>query len=64
MKEPKTKEQLAYESLRELIVRGELPLGEFLSQRMLTSKVDSTMVNVRPALRQLENDGLIESIPR
>jgi DNA-binding GntR family transcriptional regulator len=64
MEPPKTKEQLAYENLRDLIVRDELPHGEFLSQRMLTAKVGSTMVNVRPALRQLENDGLIESIPR
>jgi DNA-binding GntR family transcriptional regulator len=64
MREPKTKEQLAYERLRDLIIRDELPHGEFLSQRMLTARIDSTMVNVRPALRQLENDGLIESIPR
>jgi DNA-binding GntR family transcriptional regulator len=63
-REPKTKERQAYEQLRELIVRGELPHGEFLSQRMLTARVNSTMVNVRPALRQLESDGLLENIPR
>jgi DNA-binding GntR family transcriptional regulator len=64
VQQPKTKEQLAYENLRGLIVRDELPHGEFLSQRMLTARINSTMVNVRPALRQLENDGLIESVPR
>lgn len=59
----KTKEQITYEKLKDLIIRGSLPHGEFLSQRMLSAKADTTLVNIRTALRKLENDGLIENIP-
>ncbi len=61
---PRTKEDLAYQSLKELIVLGELPRGTFLSQRMLAAKCGVNVVTVRGALRQLENDGLIENVPQ
>ena len=62
--EPKTKEELVYEQLKELILRGEIPAKEFLSQRTLASKVNAAVITVRAALRQLENDGLVENVPR
>ena len=62
--ELKTKEQIAYEQLKDLIIHGELPKNEFLSQRMLANRVDTTVINVRGALRQLENDGVIENVPQ
>jgi DNA-binding GntR family transcriptional regulator len=43
---------------------GELPRGEFLSQRMLAEKCAANVVTVRAALRQLENDRLIENVPQ
>jgi len=61
---PKTKEELAYEQLRALILAGELPKDEFLSQRKLAERVDTNLTTVRTALRQLENDGLIENVPQ
>lgn len=61
---PQTKEDLAYQGLKELIVLGELPRGTFLSQRMLAAKCGVNVVTVRGALRQLENDGLIENVPQ
>ncbi|MFW5843559.1 MAG: GntR family transcriptional regulator, partial [Spirochaetota bacterium] len=61
---PQTKEDLAYHGLKELIVLGELPRGTFLSQRMLAAKCGVNVVTVRGALRQLENDGLIENVPQ
>ena len=60
----KTKEQVAYERLMDLIVHGNLPENEFLSQRKLAARIDSTVTNVRAALRQLESDGLIENVPQ
>ena len=60
---PRTKEEIAYQKLKELILNSELPKDEFLSQRKLAGKMDSTITNVRGALRQLENDGLIENVP-
>lgn len=62
--EPKTNEELACEELRSLILSGELPKDKFLSQRMLAQMVDSNITTVRTALRQLENDGLIENVPQ
>ncbi len=62
--EPKTKEEQVYERLKELILKGEIPAKEFLSQRTLAAKVDAAVITVRAALRQLENDGLVENVPR
>jgi len=62
--EPKTKEELAYEALKHMILSGVLPKNVFLSQRMLARKADTNITTVRTALRQLENDGLIENVPQ
>ena len=60
----KTKEQIAYERLTDLIIHAKLPQNEFLSQRMLANRIDSTVTNVRAALRQMEADGLVENVPQ
>jgi len=59
-----TQEDRVYDDLKTLILQGGLPQGEFLSQRMLASRVKSAVITVRGALRRLESDGLIESVPR
>ena len=61
---PETKEDIAYNKLKTMILKDELPAGEFLSQRMLASKVNAAVVTVRGGLRRLENEGLIESVPK
>jgi DNA-binding GntR family transcriptional regulator len=61
---PKTKEEQAYEQLKALILAGELPRDEFLSQRKLAQRVDTNLTTVRTALRQLERDGLMENVPQ
>lgn len=60
---PKTQEELAYDSLKALILTGELPKGKFLSQRMLALRAGTNITTVRTALRQLESDGLLENVP-
>ena len=60
----KTSEDRAYEQLRDMILHGELPIGEFLPQRSLAEKTGAVLITVRAALRRLENDGLIENVPR
>lgn len=60
----KTKEELACDQLKLLILSGELPKNEFLSQRMLASRVGTNITTVRTALRQLESDGLLENVPQ
>lgn len=62
--ELRTKEDSAYLKLKRRIMFGELPPGQFLSQRMLAEQAGTTTGTVRSVLRRLENDGLIESVPR
>ena len=61
---PETNESITYSKLVKLIIDGKLPVGKFLSQRMLASKVNSAVVTIRCCLRKLENEWLIENIPR
>jgi DNA-binding GntR family transcriptional regulator len=60
----RTKEEIVYEQLKDLLLNGEIPTNHFLPQRALASKVGAAVITVRAALRQLENDGLIENVPR
>jgi Transcriptional regulators len=60
----KTCEEVTCEKLRELILNNRLPQGEFLSQRKLAEAVGATIVTLRSSLRLLENDGLIENVPK
>src|SRR5262245_20504342 len=60
----RTKEEQAYEDLKTMILSGDLAKDVFLSQRMLAAKVNTNLTTVRTALRQLENDGLIENVPQ
>ena len=53
-----------YVRLKGMILTGKLPEGRFLSQRMLARETGSTVITVRAALRQLENDRLIENVPQ
>jgi DNA-binding GntR family transcriptional regulator len=61
---PITQEDTVFLSLKEGIVGGKVPVGEFLSQRKLAQQFDTSLITLRAALRRLENHGLIESIPR
>ena len=59
-----TSEQQVVDRLRRHILAGDLLVGEFLSQRKLADLAESSVISVRGALRQLENEGLIENVPR
>ena len=60
----KTCEEITYDRLKELIIDNKLPKGEFLSQRKLAESVGATLVTLRSSLRLLENDGLLENVPK
>jgi DNA-binding GntR family transcriptional regulator len=61
--EPTSEQQVA-DRLKKSILAGRLPTGEFLSQRKLADLTGTSVISVRGALRQLENEGLIENVPR
>jgi GntR family transcriptional regulator, rspAB operon transcriptional repressor len=54
----------AYRSIREKILRGEIPLGAPLSRRQLAVEFGMSLLPVTEALQALERDGLVESRPR
>jgi DNA-binding GntR family transcriptional regulator len=54
----------AYFLIRERILRGQLRPGDVLSGRHLAEEFEMSLLPVSQALRQLENDKLIESRPR
>ncbi len=55
---------MAYDRIKDLILNNKLPKGEFLSQRKLAEAVGATLMSLRSSLRLLENDGLIENVPK
>ncbi len=54
----------AYAGIRAAILSGELPLGDPISGRGLARRLRMSLLPVAQALKQLENDGLVESRPR
>jgi DNA-binding GntR family transcriptional regulator len=59
-----TSSEKAYQAILKVILEGTLPRGEFLSQRMLAELADTSIISVREALKRLEYEHLIESIPK
>ncbi len=60
----KTSSEKAYQALLREILGGSLPKGEFLSQRMLAELADTSIISVREALKRLEYEYLLESVPK
>ena len=52
MDAPKTSEEIAYEKLRRAVLRGELPVNQFLSQRMLAEQIGTAVVTLRAPLHR------------
>lgn len=61
---PNTQEETVLQALREGIIKGDVPVGIFLSQRKLALQFGTSLITLRAALRRLESEGLIESVPR
>jgi DNA-binding GntR family transcriptional regulator len=54
----------AYRRLRESIVQGMLPAGRKISERSLATELGISAQPVREALRRLEQDGMVVTLPR
>ncbi|HEX5431437.1 MAG TPA: GntR family transcriptional regulator [Bryobacteraceae bacterium] len=54
----------AYFTVRERIVRGELPIGQVISRRKVAAELGMSFLPVTEALIRLEHEGLLESRPR
>jgi len=51
-------------ALRKAIVSGELEMGQKISEKTLSQRLNVSRTPVREALKQLEREGLVEIIPR
>lgn len=60
---PQTVSALTADSLRERILRGDFEEGQALIQDDLASQYGVSRIPLREALRQLESEGLVTSIP-
>jgi DNA-binding GntR family transcriptional regulator len=54
----------AYERLKQGVVEGELAPGAFISQNQIEQRYKLSRAAIRGALARLEQEGLVESIPR
>jgi len=54
----------AYYHIRDLILRGRLPLGAALSRRQVAAELGMSLLPISEAIQRLENDGLLESRPQ
>jgi DNA-binding GntR family transcriptional regulator len=57
-----SKGDVVFESLREMIIRGEMLPGEPLRQREIAARFNVSPTPVREALRRLESEGLVRSV--
>lgn len=62
--QPTTLRQQAYLHLRERVLSGELRAGTQLSEPDLAKQLGMSRTPVREALRQMENEGLLDYAPR
>lgn len=54
----------AYFTIRDLILRGKLPIGTALSRRRLGAELGMSMLPISEAVQRLESEGLLESKPQ
>ncbi|MDR2175215.1 MAG: GntR family transcriptional regulator [Synergistaceae bacterium] len=56
--------EIVYEHLKKAIGSGEIPGGERLNESDLAVRLNVSRTPIREAIRMLESDGLVESLPR
>lgn len=55
---------IVYRRIREMIINGSLAMGVKLSESVLAERLDVTKAPIRDALRQLQNEGLVQIKPQ
>ncbi|MGO9116814.1 MAG: GntR family transcriptional regulator [Desulfomonilaceae bacterium] len=64
IKDPVSIRKKVYTAIREHILDGSFPPGERLVESRIAEQIKTSRTPVREALHLLENEGLLESIPR
>jgi len=63
MLEPSTLSEQAFSRMRQMILDGELPPGQWLKKRQISSLLSMSPTPVVEAIRRLQHDGLVEINP-
>lgn len=64
MVKPKTLTEAAYEDIKQWILEGEIAPGSKISLEDTASRLEVSMTPIREALTKLQQEGLVEYIPR
>ncbi|MEG1823902.1 MAG: GntR family transcriptional regulator [Cloacibacillus sp.] len=64
MAKPKTLTEVAYENIKQWIMEGQIAPGCKISLEETASRLEVSMTPIREALTKLQQDGLVEYIPR
>ena len=56
--------EIVFDTLRQAIISGDLAPGERLMEVQLAEELGVSRTPVREAIRQLEQEGLVELVPR
>lgn len=64
MPEPLTLSDQAFGRMRQMIIEGELPPGQWLRKRQISNLLNMSPTPVIEAMRRLQHDGLVEINPR
>lgn len=55
---------IVYEGIRKAIIRGIIPVGEKLNEKECAERMNISRTPIREALHRLEEEGLVEYIPK
>ena len=58
------KSQTAYESIKEMILTGQLPPNSDISEKQLQEKLGISRTPIHEAIKHLEDDGFVKTYPR
>jgi DNA-binding GntR family transcriptional regulator len=61
---PNPLRQQAYQHIQRKIMAGDLPAGGVLSENELAREIGISRTPIREAIRRLENEGVLEQVPR
>lgn len=64
LKQNKPLNEIVYEGLRNAIIQGYIPVGERINESTYSQKMNISRTPVREALRRIQQEGLVEYVPR
>src|SRR5262245_4062424 len=64
LRQPRLRRQVAYDAMRAAILDGTFAPGELLAEAALAARFRTSRTPIREALMRLQEEGLVEIVPR